>query len=56
VNIRSIYGGTAPVETRRALSVERDREVEDDTWYVTTSDGLKIARENLDRIVQKRAT
>ena len=56
VNIRSIYGGTAPVETRRALSVERDREVEDDTWYVMTSDGLKIARENLDRIVQKRAT
>jgi argininosuccinate lyase len=56
VNIRTIYGGTAPVETRRALSVERDREVEDDTWFVTTSDGLKIARENLDRIVQKRAT
>lgn len=56
VNVRTIYGGTAPGETKRALSVEREREVEDDSWYVETTDGLRIARENLDRIVKKRAT
>jgi argininosuccinate lyase len=54
VKVRTIYGGTAPEETKRALAVEREREIEDDTWFVQTSDGLKIARENLDRIVKKR--
>ena len=54
VKVRSIYGGTAPEETKRALAVEREREIEDDTWFVQTSDGLNIARENLDRIVKKR--
>ena len=54
VNVRTIYGGTAPSETKRAVKVEREREVEDDTWFVTASDQLKIARENLDRIVQKK--
>ena len=56
VKIRSIYGGTAPDETRRALSVEREREVEDDTWFVHSTDGLKIARENLDHLVKKLAS
>ena len=55
VRVRTIYGGTAPEETKRALAVEREREIEDDTWLVQTSDGLKIARENLDRIVKKRS-
>jgi argininosuccinate lyase len=55
VKVRTIYGGTAPEETKRALAVEREREIEDDTWFVQTSDGLTIARENLDRIVKKRA-
>lgn len=55
VNIRNIYGGPSPSETRRALSVERDREIEDDTWFVQTSDGLKLAAENLDRIVSRRS-
>lgn len=56
VKVRTVYGGTAPKETKRALKVEREREIEDDTWFVQTSDGLKIARENLDRIVKKRAS
>jgi argininosuccinate lyase len=56
VKIRSIYGGTAPEETKRALSVERGLEVEDDTWLVHAVDGLKIARGNLDRIVKKLAS
>ncbi len=53
VNVRTIFGGTAPAETRRALSVERELEVEDDTWYVSTLDGLRLARQNLDRTVKK---
>ena len=56
VKVRTIYGGTAPEETKRALAVERDREVEDDTWLVNSSDKIKFARENLDRVVKKRAS
>lgn len=52
VNIRIIYGGTAPSETKRALGVEREFEVEDDAWFVEVTDGLKLARENLDRAVK----
>ena len=51
VNIRSIYGGTAPSETKRALGVEREYEVDDETWYITASEGLTMARENLERAV-----
>jgi argininosuccinate lyase len=56
VNVRTIYGGTAPAETKRAVKVEREREVEDDSWYVASTDQLKIARENLDRIVGKKVS
>lgn len=55
VNVRTIYGGTAPAETKRALAVEREREVEDDTWFKWAFDGVKIGRENLDQVVKKRA-
>ncbi len=54
VSIRAIYGGTAPSETKRALTVERGFEVEDDAWFVETTDGLRLARENLDRVVNSR--
>jgi hypothetical protein len=33
VNIRTIYGGTAPVETKRALSIERGKEESDTNWF-----------------------
>ena len=33
VAIRTIYGGTAPEETRRALNVERDYESTDENWF-----------------------
>jgi len=56
VNIRTIYGGTAPSETKRALSVERGYETEDNTWYETRETGLTRSRENLDKIVQERST
>jgi len=54
VNVRTIYGGTAPTETQRALKVEREREIEDDSWFIASTDQLKFARETLDRIVKKK--
>lgn len=51
VNIRTIYGGTAPSETRRALGVERESEAADDEWYIERMSGLRTASENLDAIV-----
>ena len=54
VNIRTIYGGTAPDETRRALVVEREREVVDDQWFKTKQAELKSASENLTAIVDEK--
>ncbi len=51
VNIRTIYGGTAPSETRRALGVEREAEAADDEWYIERMSGIRTASENLDAIV-----
>lgn len=51
VNIRTIYGGTAPSETRRALGVERVAEAVDDEWYLERMSGLHTASDNLDSIV-----
>jgi argininosuccinate lyase len=51
VKIRKIYGGTAPEETRRALSVEREGETVDDDWFKEKTDLLKNSAENLDKIV-----
>ena len=43
VNIRTIYGGTAPKETRRALSVEREYEAADEQWFSTRTEFLEKA-------------
>ncbi|MCD9189534.1 MAG: argininosuccinate lyase [Pyrinomonadaceae bacterium] len=51
VNIRTIYGGTAPAETKRALGVEREREADDEQWFRETIEKLKNASENLIKIV-----
>ena len=51
VNVRMIYGGTAPDETRRALSVERDHETADEEWFLDKTSFLKDATEKLDKIV-----
>lgn len=51
VNIRTIYGGTAPSETRRALAVEREFETAADRWFDAKSDGLKQAEILLDATV-----
>jgi argininosuccinate lyase len=53
VNIRKIYGGTAPEETRRALSVERKSESFDDNWFSEKTGLLKASAANLDKIVDE---
>ncbi len=53
VNVRNIYGGTAPSETRRALGVERSHQTADDGWYQKKTQFLKDAERNLNEIVNK---
>ncbi len=53
VNIRKIYGGTAPEETRRALAVEREAESGDDDWFAEKAEFLENSAANLKRIVDK---
>ena len=54
VNIRTIYGGTAPEETRRALSVERERETVDEEWFNDQTGKLENASEKLTQIVDAK--
>jgi argininosuccinate lyase len=54
VNIRTIYGGPAPVETRRALSVERECESADEKWFTTANDFLENASSKLKKIVDEK--
>ena len=51
VAIRTVFGGTAPVETRRALGVERGFDEEDETWYAQAATRLSEASRNLIREV-----
>jgi len=53
VNIRTIYGGTAPDETRRALRVEREHSEQDEQWFAEKTDYLENAAQNLNRTVEK---
>lgn len=53
VNIRTIYGGTAPEETRRALSVEHEEQLSNEKWISEKQENLKNAEENLNEIVTK---
>lgn len=52
VNIRTIYGGTAPAETRRALMVEKEREIADENWLKETIARLDRAGKNLQTTVE----
>lgn len=54
VNIRTIFGGTAPSETRRALAVEREAEVADEQWYSSRVQGLDDAAKALDALVSTK--
>ena len=51
--IRTVYGGTAPEETRRALSVEREAESADEKWLAEKSDFLESASISLNKIVDE---
>lgn len=53
VAIRTIYGGNAPSETRRALSVEREHESADDFWLKEKTELLENASANLNKIVDE---
>ncbi|MDQ2746427.1 MAG: argininosuccinate lyase [Acidobacteriota bacterium] len=53
VNIRKIYGGTAPEETRRALTVERESEQADEQWLVEKTEFLEQADKNLKKVVDE---
>jgi argininosuccinate lyase len=47
VRVRTILGGPAPEETRRALADEREREAADEAWHATASASLARASEQL---------
>lgn len=53
VGIRTIYGGPAPEETRRALKVEREQAEMDERWFAEKTAFLSSASQNLNRIVDK---
>lgn len=55
VAIRTIYGGTAPSETRRALAVERESELIDETWYSDRTEALAKAADTLEITVAERS-
>jgi len=52
VNVRTVYGGTAPDETRRALSVHRIEQSLDESWLAEKSQAIQNARANLASIVE----
>ena len=54
VAVRTVYGGSAPEETRRALSVERELETADESWYAASTTGLETAAANLQAIVDEK--
>ena len=51
VSIRTIFGGTAPSETKRALSVEKELEKNDESWLIEKKNELDKAARNLVKIV-----
>jgi argininosuccinate lyase len=53
VSIRTIYGGPAPEETRRALNVEREFSETDEQWFAEKTAFLDNSIQNLNRIVDK---
>ncbi len=54
VSIRTIYGGSAPTETKRALAIEKTSEDIDNTWFSNCNAALKTAAENLKKIVDSK--
>ena len=55
VNIRTIYGGTAPSETRRALGAERDHEIIDEQWFSSTNSAMETAAKSLSSAIESKS-
>lgn len=53
VNIRTIHGGPAPAETRRALTVERETESADDDWFANKTALLEKSSQKLKNLVDE---
>ncbi len=51
VSIRTIYGGTAPAETRRAFSVEKEHQDVDENWFAEKTEFLEKAARSLKQAV-----
>ena len=56
VRVRTIYGGPAPEETRRALEIELQHAKTDEQWFAEKTAVLDDARENLQRTVNNHLT
>lgn len=55
VGIRTIYGGSAPAETRRALAVEREHEAIDEKWLDAANEALAQASAKLKTAVGEKS-
>jgi argininosuccinate lyase len=54
IAVRTIYGGTAPIETKRALAAEREHEGSDQEWLEEKNTALQNARQKLDSNVNEK--
>ncbi|HEY8561310.1 MAG TPA: argininosuccinate lyase [Pyrinomonadaceae bacterium] len=54
VAVRTVYGGPAPEETRRALEVEREAQTRDEAWYAEKTESLRAASDKLAKIVGEK--
>lgn len=55
VSIRTVYGGSAPEETRRALAVEKEHEIIDEQWFEEKTQFLDKAFRNMMEIVESKS-
>ena len=51
MRVRTIYGGPAPAETRRAWQVENERAALDETWHTAQAIALQDYRARLQETV-----
>jgi argininosuccinate lyase len=54
VAVRTIYGGPAPKETRRALQVEREHAEIDEKWFAEKAEFLRSANQKLQETIENR--
>jgi argininosuccinate lyase len=54
VSIRTIYGGSAPSETKRAWAIEKESEMVDEKWLIEAQHQLKSAAQALEKTVERQ--